>query len=103
VQAAEWADLQPPSSAIAVPGAARRCGDDEGCGAVPPKPMPPLPASCELPAWRAEAVMALERGSKGNALLAAGLDHGRTQLVGITQDHHLDPRGGLKLPHELCR
>ena len=80
-----------------------RFGDDEGLGAVPPKLIPPIPASCEFPAWLEEAAMALERGGQVKALLTAGLDHGRTKIVGIKQDHHLDPRGSLKLPNELRR
>jgi recombinase/recombinase-like zinc beta ribbon protein len=103
VQAAECAALQPPGIAIAVPGAAMRFGDDAGLGAVPPTLIPPIPASCECPAWLEEAAMALERGSTVKALLAAGLDPGRTQIVDINQDHHLDPRGDLQLPHELRR
>jgi hypothetical protein len=37
------------------------------------------------------------------ALLSAGLDHGRTEIIGITQDQDLDPGGGIELPHELSR
>ena len=35
------------------------------------------------------------------ALLAAGLDHGRTEIIGIKQDQNLDPGGGVELPNEL--
>jgi hypothetical protein len=70
-----------------------RFGNDEGLGAVPPELIPSIPASFEFPAWLEEAAMALERGGTVKALLAAGLDHSRTKIVGIKQDRHLDPRG----------
>jgi hypothetical protein len=45
--------------------------------------MASIPAGFEFPAWPEEAAMALERGGNVKALLAAGLDHGVTEIIGI--------------------
>ena len=88
------ADREPAGIDKAVAGAAMGLRDDEGLGAAPSKEIAPIAPGLELPAGLQEVAIAFERGGKMEALLSAGLDHGRTEIIGIKQDQDLDARRG---------
>jgi hypothetical protein len=101
VQRAEGADLQPAGIPEAIVDPPIGLPEVEGVGAAPPKQSPAIAAGFELPAQLEETAMALERRGQVEALLTAGLHGGRAERVGITQHHHRDAHGGLKLPEPL--
>jgi hypothetical protein len=103
LQAAPVAARQPAGSDNAVAGAAVGLRDDEGRGAAPSQELPPIAPRLELPAGLQEVAMALEGGDNMDAWFAAGLDHGRTAIIGSKQDHDLDAGEGVDLSHELGR
>jgi hypothetical protein len=102
-KAAQVADRQPAGSDNAVAGAAGGLRDDEGLGAAPSNEIPPLAPRLELPAGLQEVAMALAGGGQRDAWVAAGLDHGRTERLGSTQDHDLDAGGGVERSQAVGR
>jgi hypothetical protein len=98
MEEAQAADQEPAGIDKAVPGAAVGLRDDQGLSAAPAKEIAPIAPRLELPAGLQEVAIAFERGGKTEASLVTGLDHGRTEIIGIKQDQNLDPGGGVELP-----
>jgi hypothetical protein len=79
---------------------------DHGRGAAPPDHILTVAPRLQLPARLAQAAMPLEGGGQAKALRTTGLHDGMAEIIGITQDHHCDARGGLELPEQVsgpCR
>jgi hypothetical protein len=101
--AAPGADREPAGLDNAGAGAAVGLRDDAGLGAAPSQELAPLAPRLALPAELPAVAMAVERGGNMAALRSAGLDHGRTEIIGLTQAQDLDPGGGGDRPHAWSR
>ena len=74
---------------------------DERLSPVSPTLLAPIAPRLELPSGLAQAAMALKCRDKATMFLSAGLEHDRTEIVGLKQDPDLHLDGGGELPHEL--